>query len=163
MAGARYERELVNTLGECGYVAMRAPASGAATVRDLPDVLAGRAAETNANHVQRSDRWIVPDGGFYLSVMSEALAIELKTIDSTTAYVGEDEAEDLVRFAEAFGARPLLGVRFKRPGKDRVHYLIPPAEARRTDGGNYGLPAADARERAALVVNATNETVEVVE
>ena len=39
--GSRRERELVNKLDEDGYAVMRAPASGAATERELPDVLAG--------------------------------------------------------------------------------------------------------------------------
>ena len=39
--GDRRERELVNRLDEAGFAVMRAPASGSATHRDLPDVLAG--------------------------------------------------------------------------------------------------------------------------
>ena len=39
--GDRRERELVNALDERGFAVMRAPASGSATDRDLPDVLAG--------------------------------------------------------------------------------------------------------------------------
>ena len=36
--GDRRERELVNALDEAGFAVMRAPASGAATDRELPDV-----------------------------------------------------------------------------------------------------------------------------
>jgi Holliday junction resolvase len=39
--GSRRERELVNQLDETGFAVMRAPASGSATERELPDVLAG--------------------------------------------------------------------------------------------------------------------------
>jgi len=39
--GDRRERELVNALDGAGFAVMRAPASGAATERELPDVLAG--------------------------------------------------------------------------------------------------------------------------
>jgi Holliday junction resolvase len=39
--GDRRERELVNRLDGAGFAVMRAPASGSATDRDLPDVLAG--------------------------------------------------------------------------------------------------------------------------
>ena len=39
--GDRRERELVTALDEAGFAVMRAPASGSATERELPDVLAG--------------------------------------------------------------------------------------------------------------------------
>jgi len=39
--GDRRERELVNRLDDAGFAVMRAPASGGATQRELPDVLAG--------------------------------------------------------------------------------------------------------------------------
>ena len=39
--GDRRERELVNDLDGAGFAVMRAPASGSATERELPDVLAG--------------------------------------------------------------------------------------------------------------------------
>ena len=39
--GDRRERELVNRLDEAGVAVMRAPASGSATDRELPDGLAG--------------------------------------------------------------------------------------------------------------------------
>jgi hypothetical protein len=39
--GDRRERELVNKLDDAGFAVMRAPASGSATARDLPDGLAG--------------------------------------------------------------------------------------------------------------------------
>jgi Holliday junction resolvase len=145
VGGARYERELVNALDACGYVAMRAPSSGSATERELPDVLALRP--------------VVGAGG----IRSDVLAIEVKTTSRTTAYADESEIADLAAFAEQAGARALVGGRFKRQGYDRVHYLLPPEECRRTQGddaGNYGVPADDAPERAALVVNATTETVE---
>lgn len=147
MGGSRYERELVNTLDACGYVAMRAPSSGSATERELPDVLALRDDE--------AARW------FAGRPVSEVLAIELKTTSRTTAYAEASEVEALREFAETAGARPLLAGRFKRNGHDRVHYLVPPEDCRMTDGGNYGVPESDAEDRAALVVNASE--AEVVE
>jgi len=39
--GDRRERELVNELDDAGFAVMRAPSSGSATERELPDVLAG--------------------------------------------------------------------------------------------------------------------------
>jgi Holliday junction resolvase len=166
MGDGRFERELVNTLDACGYVAMRAPSSGSATERALPDVLAGKAAEAEADHAYRSDGWTVADGGFYLSVFSESLAIEGKTTSRNVIYVEPHEVEALVEFAEAFGARPLLGARYKRNGYDRIHYLVPVENAYRTQGedeGNYAVHKDEAREQAALVVNASAQSIEVTE
>lgn len=144
MSEGRYERELVNALDECGYVAMRAPSSGSATGRDLPDVLAGR-----------GDIYDTPGPASF------ALAIEHKSTSATTAYADEGEVEALVRFAEAFGAVPLVGARFKTQAAGKYHYLVEPSECRRTQGGgegNYGVPRSDASERASFVVNATGPT-----
>ena len=142
----RYERELVSTLDECGYVAMRAPSSGSATDRDLPDLLAGRGDKFHS---------------FEDTPASFALAIEHKSTSATTAYADEGEVEALVRFAEAFGAVPLVGARFKTQAAGKYHYLVEPSECRRTQGddaGNYGVPKADASERASFVVDASGPT-----
>ena len=118
--GDAAERELLNGLADCGWTAMRAPASGSATDRDLPDVLAGR------------------DGRF--------LAIEVKASSSDTVYVDEAEVEALRRFAEDFGADARLAFRFNEKhgdptyGTDRFGtYLFPPERCYRTDGGNYRM------------------------
>jgi Holliday junction resolvase len=105
--GDRRERELVNRLDEAGFAVMRAPASGAATDRDLPDVLAG-------------------DGdAFY--------AVEVKSSAGDPIYLSGEEVEALVYFAQNFGARPRVGVRFDRED----WYFFHPGDLYRTDGGNY--------------------------
>ncbi|MDG5777467.1 Holliday junction resolvase Hjc [Haloarculaceae archaeon H-GB2-1] len=107
--GDRRERELVTALDEAGFAVMRAPASGSATERELPDVLAGD-SET-----------------FY--------AIEAKSSAGDPIYLTGEEVEALVYFARNFGAKPRIAVRFDRedwyffhPGDDTLHI---------TDGGNY--------------------------
>jgi Holliday junction resolvase len=107
--GDRRERELVNALDEAGFAVMRAPASGSATERELPDVLAG-------------------DG-------EDFFAIEAKASADRPIYLDGKEVEALLFFARNFGAKPRIGVRFDRedwyffhPGDDAVHV---------TDGGNY--------------------------
>ena len=107
--GDRRERELVNALDEAGFAVMRAPASGAATERELPDVLAG-------------------DGETFY-------AIEAKSSAGDPIYLDGEEIEARLFFARNFGAKPRIGVRFDRedwyffhPGDDDVHV---------TDGGNY--------------------------
>ena len=105
--GDRRERELVNRLDEAGFAVMRAPASGSATERELPDVLAG-------------------DGGnFY--------AIEAKSSAGNPIYLTGEEVEALVYFAQNFGAKPRIGVRFDRED----WYFFHPGDLHVTDGGNY--------------------------
>ena len=105
--GDRRERELVNLLDEAGFAVMRAPASGSATDRELPDVLAG-------------------DGErFY--------AIEAKSSAGDPIYLSGEEVEALIYFSQNFGARARIGVRFDRED----WYFFHPGDLHVTDGGNY--------------------------
>ncbi|MFB6087942.1 MAG: Holliday junction resolvase Hjc, partial [Haloarculaceae archaeon] len=74
--GDRRERELVNALDDAGFAVMRAPASGSATERELPDVLAG------------------DDGDFF--------AIEAKSSAGDPIYLDGEEVEALLFFARNF-------------------------------------------------------------
>ncbi|WP_020222151.1 Holliday junction resolvase Hjc [Halarchaeum acidiphilum] len=105
--GDRRERELVNRLDEAGFAVMRAPASGSATTRDLPDVLAG-------------------DGTVFY-------AVEAKSSAGDPIYLTGEEVEALVYFSQHFGARPKIGVRFDRED----WYFFHPSDLYVTDGGNY--------------------------
>lgn len=105
--GDRRERELVNQLDEAGFAVMRAPASGSATQRELPDVLAGDGEE------------------FY--------AIEVKSSAGDPIYVDGDEIADLEFFATGFGAKPRIGVRFDHED----WYFFSPDDLYETSGGNY--------------------------
>lgn len=135
MTGADYERDLVRALDACGFVAMRAPASGSATERALPDVLA-------LQHRPVPGR----------EQLARVLAVELKVTKATTAYAGGDEIDALEDFARDAGAVPIVAAKFKRPGSRSPFYLVPPADCRHTDGGNYGVPEADVDERAVGVL-----------
>lgn len=105
--GERRERELVNLLDEQGFAVMRAPASGSATERELPDVLAGNGEL------------------FY--------AIEAKSSAGDPIYLTGKEVEALVFFARNFGAKPRIGVRFDRED----WFFFHPADLYTTEGGNY--------------------------
>jgi Holliday junction resolvase len=105
--GDRRERELVNKLDAAGFAVMRAPASGSATDRDLPDVLAG-------------------DG-------SKFYAIEAKSSAGDPIYLDGEEIESLLYFSRSFGARARVGVRFDRED----WYFFHPDDLYTTDGGNY--------------------------
>ncbi|ATW88475.1 Holliday junction resolvase [Halohasta litchfieldiae] len=105
--GDRRERELVNRLDDSGFAVMRAPASGSATERELPDVLAGD-----------GDR-------FY--------AIEAKSSSGDPIYLTGEEVEALIFFAQNFGAKARIAVRFDRED----WYFFHPGDLYTTDGGNY--------------------------
>lgn len=111
--GGAKERELVREVdGTEGWVAMRAPSSGSATQRDLPDVLAGR-------------------GG-------RSLAIELKASGGRPVYIEQHEVEALERFAQAFGSEAWVALRWSsRSLQDATFYLTRPQEMYRTDAGSY--------------------------
>jgi Holliday junction resolvase len=105
--GDRRERELVNRLDEAGFAVMRAPASGSATERELPDVLAGNGDV------------------FY--------AIEAKASSGQPIYLQGEEVEALIYFAQNFGAKARIAVRFDRED----WYFFHPGDLYVTDGGNY--------------------------
>ena len=105
--GDRRERELVNRLADEGIAVMRAPASGSATARDLPDVLAG-------------------DGDVFY-------AIEAKSSAGKPIYLDGEEVESLIYFSQNFGAKPRIGVRFD----NEDWFFFHPSDLHRTDGGNY--------------------------
>lgn len=119
--GNRNERQLVNLMDDMGFAVMRAPASGAATERELPDVLAGR------------------DGLFY--------ALEAKSASSDRIYVDGVEVSDLTYFASQFGAHARLAVKFDVEHGDPAYgdddrsgwYVLPPRRCHVTDGGNYRI------------------------
>jgi len=158
MGGSDRERELVETLEATGYAAMRCPASGGATTRELPDVLCGRkqgwrdhlepishAARLNRSHTA------VQKGANNIGTLSDSYAIELKSGKSTTLYVQPEEVEALESFAERFGATPLLAARFTSRASPVRIYGVRPMNARKTDSGTYGLPQTDIEERASVI------------
>jgi Holliday junction resolvase len=98
---------LVNALDEAGFAVMRAPASGAATERELPDVLAG-------------------DGDTFY-------AIEAKSSAGDPIYLTGEEVEALTFFARNFGAKARIAVRFDRED----WYFFHPGDLYTTDAGSY--------------------------
>lgn len=111
--GDRRERELVNTLDDGQWAVMRAPASGGGTKRELPDVLCGDGED------------------FY--------AIELKSSGGDPIYIKEEEVVGLNFFADNFGAKARIGVRFDYED----FYFFDPSDLYRTDGGNYRVKKED--------------------
>jgi Holliday junction resolvase len=153
--GARYERRLVRALTASRFGAVRIPTSGSGTDADLPDVLASRRVQL---HRQPSPRVSVDDGDDgALRTLSDAWAIEVKSGSQTTLYADEGEVEQLARFAGQWGAKPLIAARFTDQASATEYFLVRPMDCRTTDGGRYGVPAADAAERAFAVVEDGDE------
>lgn len=115
--GDRRERELVNALDEDGFAVMRAPASGSATERELPDVISGNSIY------------------FY--------AIEAKSSSGRPIYIEEEQVDALIFFAENFGAVPVIGVRFDR----EKWYFLSPQWLYRTDKGSYRVKLEVAKDK----------------
>lgn len=86
--GSIEERDLVKKLWDAGFAAMRAPASGGATKKPLPDVLAG-------------------NGKLYL-------AIEVKSSRQDHIYIDKEKIDNLIEFSNIFGATPYVGAKFIR-------------------------------------------------
>jgi len=85
--GIAAERDLVHLFWAAKWAAMRAPASGS-TKYPCPDVIAG-------NNVRK-------------------VAIEAKLTTDKAKYFTKQEVEELILFAENFGAEPWLAVKFPR-------------------------------------------------
>ena len=85
--GSNAERDLIHSFFENGWVAIRSAGSGSQQ-NPSPDILAG-------NNLRR-------------------LAIECKTVNDTKKYFTKKEIEELVYFANKFGAEPWVAVRFDR-------------------------------------------------
>lgn len=83
--GTKYERDLVNMFWEAGFGVMRAPTSGGATTRAMPDLVAG-------------------NGEVYY-------AIEVKMRKSLPVYISEEQVHELYEFSDRFGAIPLIAVK----------------------------------------------------
>ena len=114
--GASRERELVDMFWDAGFGVIRAPASGSATERALPDILAGN-----------DDVYV---------------AVEAKSSGGDAVYVEGREVEELLEFSNRFGAKARLGARFDRED----WFFFHPGELHYTDGGNYRVKKAFALE-----------------
>ena len=107
--GTREERELVKMLWDADCAAMRAPASGGATKKPLPDVIAG-------------------NGSIYL-------AIEVKSTSLERIYINAEKIDGLNEFADLFGAKPYVGIKFLR----KKWRFICPKNLYKTKNNNYRL------------------------
>lgn len=105
--GSSRERELVERFWNAGFGVVRAPASGSATERSLPDIVAG-------------------NGEVYV-------AIEAKSSSGDPIYIDGGEIDELMDFKSRFGCKARIGVRFDRED----WYFFHPGDLHVTNGGNY--------------------------
>lgn len=113
--GSAKEREMVTLFDDHGFAVMRAGGSGSGTEREMPDVLA-----SNGNTV--------------------VVVEEKYRTTETRCYIGEDEVEKLLTFADKFGADAYLAARFSTnlTGVSTADWFFAePSDVRRTAGGNY--------------------------
>jgi Holliday junction resolvase len=83
--GSNAERELIKMFWDAGYAAIRAAGSGSAR-HPSPDIIA-------SNRIRR-------------------IAVECKSSRDLKKYLSTKDIEQLVEFAEKFGAEPWIGIRF---------------------------------------------------
>ena len=131
--GSGWERDLVDGLQDCGYEALRAPASGSATSDDKPDLLAGSR-----------------DEGRYIG-------LELKYSSSDATYVDKEEVVALENFCWTFGATPLLGFRWDGRTFDTNWYLIRPKDTHVTDSGSHRLKHSSVDDRNTIRLSERDE------
>jgi Holliday junction resolvase len=116
---------MVNEFEKRGFAALRAGSSGAGTKSDLPDVLAG-----NGN-------------------VTVAIEEKYRTREANCMFEAE-EVDALVRFAQKFGAKPYLAVRYStRSTKVNTAdwILVEPSDAPRTRGDNYSMTYSKISDR----------------
>ncbi|MBD3313903.1 Holliday junction resolvase [Candidatus Woesearchaeota archaeon] len=121
--GINAERELLHKFWDNGFIAMRAPASGAIKY-PCPDLLVGNAARK--------------------------LAIECKTTSSEKQYLSSDQVESLKMFADIFGAEPWIAVRFNMRKDNAGWYFVSLDDLKDTAGKNYVVSLALAKARGML-------------
>ena len=107
--GSKEERDLVRMLWDSNFAAMRAPASGGATKKPLPDVLAGN--------------------------RELYLAIEVKSTSRDKIYIDSQKVNGLREFSDIFGAIPYIGIKFRY----KKWLFLSPEDLEVTRNGNYKL------------------------
>jgi len=116
--GIDAERSLVNILWKNGFAVMRAPSSGSATKRPLPDIIAGSK--------KRGLQFV----------------LEVKTTRLETLYVDYDSIHQLLEFSQTFGCEPYLAIRFR--GLTRNWIFSRPSQLQITKGKNYKITLKEA-------------------
>lgn len=105
--GSSAERELLHTLWNNGFAVLRTAGSGS-TQHDACDLIAGRAGN--------------------------AFAIEVKACGGGKQYISAEQMRELLTFSEAFGATPIVAVKWTRKGWGVIE-----ATKMKQTGKHYGV------------------------
>lgn len=116
--GTNAERELIHLFWGKSWAAVRVAGSGSSHYPS-PDVLAG-------NNIRK-------------------LAIECKAVGATSRYISIEQIDDLVKFAQMFGAEPWIGLRF-----DREEWLFIGIEDLEKTEANYAANLETAKRKGLL-------------
>lgn len=95
--GTRRERELLNKFRDNGFGGLRAPSSGSSTDEDLPDILV-------SHELPDFPGWADP----YAIEAKYRGAQDRAAKGNRKVYLNKEEVEALKRFADDFGATPLI-------------------------------------------------------
>lgn len=147
--GTRAERAVVNALDRDGWTVVRTPASGGATQRDLPDLVAGTMTDAF------EEAYTVPDGSALAHDTSWSLRIaaEVKYRSSGSRLnCSGEEVSALRRFAERFAAYPVIITRWKG---DTTAFVVSAHDLDETDGGNYSISASQSEQLAQFAISET--------
>ena len=117
--GIQDERSLVKLLWENGFAVVRSPASGSSTKMPRPDIVAGN------------------------SLRNVQFAIEVKTTHKETLYISRESISQLVEFAQRFGCKPVVALRFKSHVRSWI--FIQPEQLAVTPASNYKITMREAQ------------------
>lgn len=112
--GINAERELIHMFWNAGWAAVRVAGSGSSKYPS-PDVVAG-------NNIRK-------------------LAIECKAIKGLNKYFPHKEIEELLIFAEKFGAEPWIGIRF-----DNINWYFTSAHDLEKTNNSFKLSLINAKK-----------------
>ena len=138
MTGRRYERRLVRLFEENGWAFVKSPSSGSGRRGDQPDLVAAKAT----------------------SGMDAPLGVEAKVSREGALTIRAEEAEQLRRWCEGFGAAAVVAVYWKgEPGGNKGYggwYFRALPEVRRSpveneNGGHHLRPRREDRQRWARI------------
>lgn len=140
MTGRRYERKLILLFDDSGWAFMKSPSSGSGRSDDQPDMVVGKATVEGL----------------------PPLGIEAKTTAKDACTIKEDEAEQLRRWCELFGAVPVIAIYWKGPPGGNTSYggwyFRRLSEVRRSpdendDGGHHLRPRREDRHEWAQIAD----------
>lgn len=160
--GSAKERDFITLLeNDFDFAAMRAPASGGATARDLPDVMAMRPLPEHCVSGDTVANFIEAYGGF-VPRHSEVWAFEVKYSGRERFYFDREDLDQLQDYGRVAGANVRLACRFNANKTfcygDTSWYLLRPGDVHTTETKGR-VDYEDVKERGESLEEALAEVV----